>query len=149
MINLKIALRKNAKGEKALIPQRATEYSAGYDLHAFIEAPLEMKPKQIEKVPTGIFIELPIESVGLIYGRSGLGANHGITLPNCVGVVDSDYRGEIFVALVNNSNKTYIINPNDRIAQLVITPIIKTALIETDSLSDTVRGSSGFGSSGN
>ena len=86
--------------------------------------------------------------VGLVYSRSGMGAKHGITLANSVGVIDSDYRGEIVVALVNHSDKPYILNPGDRIAQLMFVPVFTARFVETDILQDTERGTGGFGSTG-
>jgi dUTP pyrophosphatase len=148
-MDLKIVRKVNENGKKATLPTKATEHSAGYDLYAFIDEDILVAPKQIVKISTGISIEIPDQNmVGLIYGRSGLGIKHGITLSNCVGVIDSDYRGEIIVGIINNSDKEYMVHSNDRIAQLVITPIINLSLTEAESLSETNRGENGFGSSG-
>ncbi len=133
----------------ATLPTRATEGSAGYDLYACLENAVEIAPGQTVKIPTGIAIALPDKAyVALVYARSGLSVNHGIALANSVGVIDSDYRGEILVALVNNSKTPYTIEPQTRIAQMVITPVVLPDLIEVPDLEDTERGSGGFGSSG-
>lgn len=137
------------KRENAKIPTRATEGSAGLDLYAAIENPVNVKPGDLVKIPTGIAISLQNEQlVALVFARSGLGVKHGITLSNGVGVVDSDYRGEIFVGLCNVSKEDYTINPGDRIAQMIVMPISNFTLIETESLDKTQRDESGFGSTG-
>ncbi len=134
--------------ENAVIPRRATEQSAGYDLCACIEEKITLQPGETRLIPTGIAAALPTGSAGLIYARSGLGIKHGIIPANAVGVIDSDYRGEIAVGLYNHSAEPYTIAPNDRIAQLVITPVLTPDTEETDSLDDTERGVGGFGSTG-
>jgi len=137
------------KRENAKIPTRATKGSAGLDLYAAIEEPVSLKPGDLLKVPTGVAISLQSEHlVALIFGRSGLGVKHGITLSNGVGVVDSDYRGEIFVGLCNVSKEDYTINPGDRIAQVIVMPISNFMLIEVNDLDKTERNDSGFGSTG-
>ncbi len=135
--------------EKAVIPHRATTGSAGADLYACIEEAAVLSPGQLIKIPTGIAIELSEKNyAAFIFGRSGLGVKYGITLSNGVGVIDSDYRGEICVGLCNVSNKPYTIQPGERIAQMVIMPVVCVPFVEVDELSDTQRGSGGFGSSG-
>ena len=135
--------------ENAILPQRATMGSAGYDLFACIEKSIILKPNEIRKIPTGISVALEGNtSVVLIYARSGMAANHGITLANCVGVIDSDYRGELLIPLINLSDKPYEVEPEQRIAQMVITPIILPNIIASDSLPETERGTNGFGSTG-
>lgn len=135
--------------ENAVIPKRATQSSAGYDLCACIDTPLTVKPGEIVKVPTGISIAPDRDDVAaLIYARSSLATKFGIAPANCVGVVDSDYRGEVMVALLNSGKETYIITPQERIAQMVITPVFIPSIIETDTLEHTVRGEGGFGSTG-
>ncbi len=137
-------LRENAK-----IPYRATPGSAGADLCACIDEPITIAPGELHKIPTGIAIELPDSSMGaFLFARSGLGVKHGITLANSVGVVDSDYRGEICVGLCNVSNQPYTIQPDERIAQMVIMPVVCADFTEVQTLSDTQRGSGGFGSTG-
>lgn len=132
--------------EEALLPTKATEGSAAFDLYAYTEAPLE--PGETFKYKTGIAIEIPEGRVGLIFPRSGLSTKFGIRLSNCVGVIDSDYRGEIIVALHNDGDESYMINRGDRIAQLMIVDIPKIGIEEVAELSDTKRGIGGFGSSG-
>lgn len=135
--------------ENAVIPCRATAGSAGADLYACINDPVTLSPGELAKIPTGIAAELPDSNYGLfIFARSGLGVKHGITLSNGVGVVDSDYRGEICVGLCNVSDKPYTIQPNERIAQMVIMPVVCADFVEVDELGNTQRGSGGFGSSG-
>ncbi len=137
------------KRENARIPVRATQGSAGIDLYAALEEAFVIKPGDLAQIPTGIAIELPDKNLtALVFARSGLGTKHGITLSNGVGVIDSDYRGEVFVGLCNVSNVPYEIKPGDRIAQIIIMPISNFKLIETDNLNKTTRGEGGFGSTG-
>ena len=137
-------LKPNAK-----IPQRATDGSAGMDLYACIDSSIALAPQQLVVVPTGIAIELPDNScAAFLYARSGLGIKHGICLSNGVGVIDSDYRGEICAGLCNVSDKPYVIEPGERIAQMVIAPVLTPDITEADELSDTLRGAGGFGSTG-
>ncbi len=131
----------------ATLPTRATIGSAGYDLHADIQNDITINPHETVKIPAGIAIALENSTtVALVYARSGLSTKHGITLANCVGVIDSDYRGEIIVALTNQSDKPYTIQINERIAQMVITPIFTPHLVEVEELDETIRGDGGFGS---
>ena len=135
--------------EGAHIPKRATDGSAGMDLYACIPEVLTLAPQQLTVIPTGIAIELPDNTcAAFLYARSGLGVKHGICLSNGVGVIDSDYRGEICVGLCNVSGKPYTIEPNERVAQMVIAPVLTPAIVEVDELSDTARGAGGFGSTG-
>ena len=135
--------------ENAVMPKRATEFSAGADLYACIDEPVTINPAELAKIPTGIAIELPQSDLAaFLFARSGLGVKHGITLSNSVGVVDSDYRGEICVGLCNVSDKPYTIQPSERIAQMVIMPVVLADFIQADELNETKRGEGGFGSSG-
>ncbi len=145
MDTLKIKkVRKNA-----LIPCYATSGSAGMDLHACIDTPLTLCPGELLMIPTGIAIELPHNGLAaFIHARSGLGVKHGICLSNGVGVIDSDYRGEISVGLCNVSSMPYTVEPNERIAQMVIAPVAAVEILTTDELSETKRGDGGFGSTG-
>lgn len=144
---MKLKIKK--LNENAVIPKRATEYSAGADLFACIENHVTIKKGCIVKIPTGISVEPDDKNIMLgIFARSGLASKFGITLANCVGIVDSDYRGEIIVPLINLGESDFIIEKNMRIAQLVAIPVIFPEIAETDSLSDTQRGSGGFGSTG-
>ncbi len=134
---------------EAIIPSRATSLSAGLDLSACIPEPITIAVGEIKNFPIGIAVEPQREDVVLlIFGRSGMGRKFGITLPNSVGVVDSDYRGEIQVPLINHGSEPYTVMPGDRIAQMVTVPVIFAEAVEADSLSDSERGEAGFGSSG-
>ncbi len=135
--------------EDAVLPKRGTDYSAGYDLSACIENDITIKPKEIVKIPTGLSVAPDRTDVALlIYPRSSLATKFGITLANCVGVVDSDYRGEIIVAMINLSERHYTIEKGERIAQLIATPILFPQIEEVEELSETARGEGGFGSTG-
>ena len=134
--------------ERAVLPTYGSEYSAGADLYALTEEELVFAPGETKLVRTGLAMEIPEGYAGLIYARSGLASKRGLAPANKVGVVDADYRGEIMVALHNHSNTEQKIAPQERIAQLVITPLLKAECEERESLSDTVRGSGGFGSTG-
>jgi len=141
-----LKIKKMRPGAK--LPKRATSGSAGYDLSACIEQPLTIKAGGRALIPTGIATSLPEDTVGLVFGRSGLGIKHGLTPSNAVGVIDSDYRGEISVGLSNHSDVDYTIEPGERIAQLVIVPVLTPEIEETDELSETERSAGGFGSTG-
>ena len=135
--------------DKAVIPQYATAGSAGMDLHACIDEAIVIAPGQRVKVPTGLAIALPSPGyAAFLFPRSGLGVKSGITLPNCVGVVDSDYRGEVIVGLVNLSDTPYTVQSGDRIAQMVILPVAQAHIQVVEELDDTDRGVGGFGSTG-
>ena len=137
-------LRPNAK-----IPSRATNGSAGMDLRSCIEEPLTLAPGELKIVPTGLAIELPDNScAAFLYARSGLGVKHGICLSNGVGVIDSDYRGEICIGLCNVGNEPYTIEPGERVAQMVIAPVLTPEIEEVGELGETARGEGGFGSTG-
>ena len=133
----------------AVIPTRATDGSAGMDLHAVLSEPLTVAAGERVRIPTGIAIGLPSpETVALVFARSGLAVKHGLTLSNCVGVIDSDYTGEIQVGMINQSDTPYTVQPGERIAQLVIMPVLQPTVVETDTLEKTARGDGGFGSTG-
>lgn len=130
------------------IPEYKTEGSSGMDLYAAIEKPITLKPLERILIPTGIKIEIPIEYEAQVRARSGLSVKHGITLINAVGTVDADYRGEVCVGLVNISNEEYTINPDDRVAQLVIMKVEKAQIEVVTELEASIRGEGGFGSTG-
>ena len=137
-------VRDNAK-----IPYRATDGSAGMDLYACIEEAAQILPHEIRVIPTGIAIELEsADYVAYIFARSGLAIKNGIAPANCVGVIDSDYRGEVCVGLLNQTDKAFTVNPEERIAQMVISPVILPEIEVADELSDMQRGAGGFGSTG-
>lgn len=136
-------------GREIPAPFYASDGAAGLDLAACIDNPVTLKARGREKIPTGIAIALPSKDyVALVYVRSSLGFKKGITLSNSVGVIDSDYRGEIFVSLNNISDEDYTIMPGERIAQLVVTPVVIPDIEITDELGETKRGDGGFGSTG-
>lgn len=136
-------------GKDIPLPAYATDGSAGMDLRACLKEPLVLQPGERTRVPTGFAMRLPgPEWVGLICARSGLGARHGITLPNGVGVIDSDYTGEIQVALTNLGSEPYEIQPGERIAQLLVLPVARVSWRVVDRLEPTQRGAGGFGSTG-
>lgn len=143
---MKVAIKK--LNDSAIIPTYGSEYAAGADLYACVEGEIEVKPHTTVVIPTGIALELPLGYAGLIYARSGLATKKGLAPANKVGVVDCDYRGEVKVALHNHSEQSQTVGAGERIAQLVITPYITAQFEQTDELSQTVRGSGGFGSTG-
>lgn len=135
--------------ENAVIPKRATEGSAGLDLCACIDAPLTLNGGDTALIPTGLAIELPSSQYGaFVFARSGLSIKHGIGLLNAVGVIDSDYRGEIKVGVINQIKEPYTIEPGERIAQLVIMPVATLPVEEAQTLGESERGAGGFGSTG-
>ena len=136
-------------GREIPLPQFATAGSAAMDLHACVDAPVTLKAGERAVIPTGLAMALPSSGyVALVFARSGLGIKKGVCLSNGVGVIDSDYRGEIAVGLVNLSAEDYTVQPGDRIAQLVILPFLAAEFDEAEQLDDTVRGAGGFGSTG-
>jgi len=132
----------------ARLPSRATEHSAGYDLFACIAAPLLVPAKGRVTIPTGIAIEIEPSAAAFVFGRSGLGIRHGLVPSNAVGVIDSDYRGEIIVGLSNHSDVDYFVQPFERVAQMILLPVLTPPVLDCEALSDTMRGDKGFGSTG-
>jgi dUTP pyrophosphatase len=130
------------------LPDYLTEGSAGIDLYANISEPISLKPLERVLIPTGIYISIPNGYEAQIRARSGLALKHGITLANGVGTIDSDYRGEIKIILINLGQDEFIINSGDRIAQMVFIKYEKVTLIEVNKLNDTKRGGGGFGHTG-
>ncbi len=146
---LKIKALSEKIGKEIPVPRYASSGSAGMDLHACLDKPLLLPPGGRVLVPTGIAIALPSSDyVALVFARSGLAIRNGITLPNAVGVIDSDYRGEVKVGLVNLSDEPYTVEPGDRIAQLAVLPVIQVQPVLVPELDETVRGAGGFGSTG-
>lgn len=134
--------------EYAKEPTRGSAAAAGYDLYAATAEPTVIEPHCTVKVSTGLAIELPERTFGAIFARSGLATKQGLRPANCVGVVDSDYRGPVIAAIHNDTNETQIIEPQERIAQLVVLPYLPIELVEVTELTETERGSGGFGSTG-
>ena len=132
----------------AVLPKRGSEFAAGYDLYAAIDAPITIAPHTNEKIGTGLSIAVPEGWFGAVFARSGLSIKQGLRPANCVGVCDSDYRGEYLVALYNDSEIPQTVCPGDRIAQLVIMPFMEAQFELTEELPETVRGEGGFGSTG-
>lgn len=144
-MNVKIKRLNN----NAIIPTKAHSTDAGFDLYACIESSIVIHPQETVKIPTGWAWEIPENFFGGIYARSGLATKEGLRPANCVGVVDSSYRGEVTVAIYNDSDGyVRIIQPNQKIAQLIVQPYLMCMLEESDELSSTERGENGFGSSG-
>ena len=133
---------------KVKMPEYKTIGSSGMDLMAFVNNPIKILPNTLELVPTGLFIAIPEDLEIQIRPRSGLAAKSSISILNTPGTIDSDYRGELKIILFNHGNKNFIVNNGDRVAQMVLTPIIKMELEEVDQLPKTIRGSGGFGSTG-
>ena len=134
--------------EKAIIPTYGSEYAAGADLYACLEETVTIEAGETVFIKTGIAMEVPVGFAGLVYARSGLASKKGLAPANKVGVVDSDYRGEIMVALHNHSKVSAFVEPGERIAQMVITPFLTAQYIQVDELQETERGEGGFGSTG-
>ena len=130
------------------LPKYQSDGSSGVDLYAANLDPIEISPQQILKIPTGLFLEIPKGFEAQIRPRSGLALKHGISMVNTPGTIDSDYRGEISVILINLGQKVFLINRGDRIAQMVFAPIVKASWRRVDQLQETNRGSGGFGSTG-
>ena len=134
--------------ESAKLPTYGTEFSAGADLYACLESAVTIAPGRSAFIPTGIALEVPVGCAGLIYARSGMACKRGLAPANKVGVVDSDYRGEITVVLYNHGQEPQTVENGERIAQFVITPVLTPSFEEVEELSDTVRNVGGFGSTG-
>ena len=147
-IKMKQTVRLKKLREDAIIPAYGTEFAAGADLYACMDKDITINPGCTEFIHTGIALEIPTGLVGLIYARSGMACKRGLAPANKVGVIDSDYRGEIMVALYNQSNETKVITSGDRIAQMIIQPVTQFEFKEVNKLSETDRGEGGFGSTG-
>ena len=132
----------------AILPTYGSAGAAAADLYACLEAPVTIAPGETVFIPTGLSVEIPAGCAGLIYARSSMGAKRGLAPANKVGVIDSDYRGEIKVVLLNHSGATQTVAPGERIAQMIITPVLTPAYEEVEELTDTDRGTGGFGSTG-
>ncbi len=148
-MELKIKAVSPKIGREFPLPQYKTAGAAAMDLCACMEEDVTLAPGQRMGIPTGIAIALPSpDYAALVFVRSGMGFRNGIGLSNGVGVIDSDYRGEISVGLVNLSGEDYTIRPGDRIAQLMVVPVVRPELVRVDALDETERGAGGFGSTG-
>ena len=142
-VNVKCVASKGA-----VIPEYKTVGAAGADLYALVDSPITLAPGKTAMVPTGLFFEIPEGYEIQVRPRSGLAAKNGVTVLNTPGTIDSDYRGEIKIILINLGDKDFVINSGDRVAQMVIAPLIQASFSIVNELSDTTRGSGGFGSIG-
>lgn len=142
----KIPVKKVRRG--AVLPTYGSACAAGADLYACLDGPAVIEPGQTVFIPTGLAMEIPVGFAGLIYARSSMGTKRGLAPANKVGVIDSDYRGELMVALHNHGDSAQTVENGERIAQLVIAPVFTPGFTEVDALSDTQRGAGGFGSTG-
>jgi dUTP pyrophosphatase len=146
---LKVKILDRRVGTEFPLPGYATSGSAGLDLRACLDAPLTLEPGKAELIPTGIAIHLEDQSLAaLVLPRSGLGHKHGVVLGNLVGLIDSDYQGQLMVSCWNRAREPFTIQPGDRIAQLVVVPVVQVALEVVDSFEHSTRGAGGFGHSG-
>ena len=146
---LKVKAVSSKIGSDIPLPYYATPGSAAMDLHACLDGPVVIPAGGRSVIPTGIAIALPSpDYVALVFARSGLGIKHGVAPANCVGVIDSDYRGEVMVGLQNSGSSDFTVQPGDRIAQLMVTPVVQATIQMVDELDETQRGAGGFGSTG-
>ncbi len=144
-----VTVKYKVLDKRAQVPAYATAGAAAADLCAVLDEPLTLQPMQRALVPTGLAIQLPgPQAVALVYARSGLSIKHGLCMANGVGVIDSDYRGELKVPMINLGTQAYTIAPGERVAQLCIAPVYTAAFVAAESLDDTARGAGGFGSTG-
>ncbi len=134
--------------DQAILPTYGSAEAAGADLYACLSETVVIEPGETAWIPTGLSLEVPKGCAGLVYARSSLGAKRGLAPANKVGVIDSDYRGEVQVVLLNHSRQTQTVSHGERIAQFVITPVLTPTYVEAEELSDTDRGAGGFGSTG-
>ncbi len=146
MLLAKIKIKKLT--DTAKTPTRGSEHAAGYDMYADVKEDVQIKPHETVKIGTGLAMEIPDGYFGAIFARSGLATKEGLRPANCVGVCDSDYRGEYIVAIHNDSEETRTITAGERIAQLVVMPYLPVTFDEVAELTDTNRGEGGFGSTG-
>lgn len=141
-------IRVKKLNSKAVLPTYGSAEAAGADLYACLDAPVTIEPGASVFIPTGIALEVPKGCAGLVYARSSMGVKRGLAPANKVGVIDSDYRGEIRVVLLNHGNQPQTVEPGERVAQFIITPVLTPVYEEAEELSDTQRGTGGFGSTG-
>lgn len=144
MSNIRVKLLR----ENARIPTYGTQFSAGADLYACLTEAVTIQPGETKAIPTGIAMEVPVGCAGLVYARSSMGVKRGLAPANKVGVIDSDYRGEIMVMLHNHGSAAQTVEHGERVAQMLITPVLTPAYEQAEELTDTLRGAGGFGSTG-
>lgn len=143
-----LPIRVKKLNSKAILPTYESANAAGADLHACIDGAVTIQPGETVFIPTGLSMEIPVGCAGFIYARSGLSCKKGLAPANKVGVIDSDYRGELIVALHNHGTESQVVASGDRVAQLLIAPVLTPGFFEVESLSDTQRSAGGFGSTG-
>ena len=143
-----VPVRIKRLSSHAVLPEYQSEQASGMDLHAAIEDAVTIGVGEIVKIPCGFAMSLPDGYEAQIRPRSGLASNHGLSIPNAPGTVDSDYRGAVVVALINLGKTSFVVEPKMRIAQMVVAPVARAAVEEVDDLDDTARGAGGFGSTG-
>ena len=148
MTPITVRIRRLDHARDLPLPARQTDGSAGFDLRAAVDGSIEIPAGRIAMVPCGFAMQLPPDHEAQVRPRSGLSSRHGVTLVNCVGTVDSDYRGEIAVPLINLGNRPFRVTRGDRIAQMIVVPVPPVTLVEADALDDTPRGHNGFGHTG-
>ena len=141
-------IRVKKLNSNAILPTYGSQDAAGADLYACLEAPVTIAPGETAWIPTGLALEVPKGCAGLIYARSSMGVKRGLAPANKVGVIDSDYRGEIRVVLLNHGKQTQVVEHGERVAQFLITPVLTPGYEEVEELSNTDRGIGGFGSTG-
>ena len=145
---MKIAIQRLASGEGLPLPRYASEGAAGADLHAAVTQPVTLKPTERALIPTGLAMSIPPGWEGQVRPRSGLALKHGVTTLNAPGTIDSDYRGEVGVILINHGADDFVVQRGDRIAQIVFAPAPTVEFVEADSLDESARATAGFGSTG-
>ena len=143
-----LKIRRTPGLEDLPLPRYMSAHAAGLDLHAANDNPITVAPGEIKLIPTGLFVEIPVGYEGQVRARSGLALRHGLMLPNAPGTIDADYRGELQVIVGNCSRAPYTIERGMRFAQLVISPVARVAVVETDELAQSQRGGGGFGHTG-
>ncbi len=143
-----LPLRIKRLSPHAVLPRYQSEHAAGMDLHAAVAESITIEPGEIVMVPCGLAMAVPVGYEAQIRPRSGLASRHGISIPNAPGTVDSDYRGELMVSLINHGRSSFTVEPKMRIAQLIVAPVVHCVVEEAEELDETARGSGGFGSTG-
>ncbi len=144
----RVPLRIKRLSPHAVLPRYQSEHAAGMDLHAAVGQPVTIEPGEIVLVPCGFALAVPVGYEAQIRPRSGLANRHGISIPNAPGTIDSDYRGELMVSLINHGRSSFTVEPKMRIAQLIVAPVARCAVEEAEELDETIRGAGGFGSTG-
>ena len=146
MNDLQLRIRRISDGVD--LPQYQSDHAAGLDLHAALQAPITIGPGEIRLIPCGFALAVPVGYEAQVRPRSGLASKHGISMPNAPGTIDADYRGEVKVPLINHGRLPFVVEPNMRIAQMVIAPVMRCDIEIVEELDETVRGGAGFGSTG-